>query len=521
MDTYGWEVVPLHPNPKSTEASSSDEVVRHLGYAPLWEDWEKKATNEPDALKEWRELTEGTGTRLPHVYLGVKTGKESNLVVLEVTLDEGGRSQIERWQESYGSLPETAALFEERTRKFYFFRYPHSAETLPRWFGGPSLRFHGESSLVRVPLLNKRRSKLSWDLQGPEEPAAPPSWLVDHFRCLSPGQAEKSPTRTDRRESQEDLNNGTATTPVTASEKATATFGGAPSNPTQNGSSCTPLFRTGEELGEKTSKASPFLGHPWLVEDGLTILTGAPKLAGKTTWTLHAAVHLASGRDFMGFPSRSSPVVVLTDVPPRRTRGLLDELGVQDSARSQLHFLHPKDAANLHWAQLLARTYRYAEEIGAKAVFIDSLDLYVSGMGGPDPTADDRVLHQLRVQPPSGTAVFAVKALREVTGSDIHVSLEELSALGSAADVIMQMARVQSSDLSTLRFFRSVSRFDRVPRQMYGNLQQGAYTRLYRESHTQDDWIPAVSEDSSLRDARSPAPPLRTQELEETTTLME
>lgn len=518
VEEYGWQVVPLHPNPKFSEQSSAEEVIRHVGYAPLWEDWEEKATQDLEVLEEWSTLTRGPGKRLPHVYLGAKTGQASNLLVLEVALDHRGRNHLDKWQRVYDPLPETMVLFEGRDRKYFFFTYPAVEDPLPRWFGGPAFRLHGEASLVRVPILNKRRSNLSWDIQGPEKPAAAPLWLLDHFGCLSadPVEAQDMGQRVNGRPHVPSKHETSSNARVSNGQDLSLT---SPSTPSkfQTGSEGLP-FRTGEALAGEENEDSHFLGQPWLVKDGLTVLTGRAKLAGKTTWTLNAAVHLVSGREFMGFPSHPCPVVVLTDVCSSWTNVFLQKLGgLVPKARSRLHLLHPKDVADWHWARLLEHTYNYAQEVGAKAIFIDSLDQYVGVQGDLDPTSDARVLHRLRVQSPSNSAVFAVKATQSGETSSLRTALEELSDLGMTADVIMQMAQVQASK-STLRRFVSLCRAGRIPQEMYGELRQGRYHRVRPDRVSEDDWVPTITEDSS-RDARSPAPPLRTQEFEETTSI--
>jgi RecA-family ATPase len=63
-----------------------------------------------------------------------------------------------------------------------------------------------------------------------------------------------------------------------------------------------------------------------LTEEGLSILVGKPKL-GKTSFALDAAVAVAEGRDFLGWPTKCGDVIYLylegpKDLPGRRLRQL-------------------------------------------------------------------------------------------------------------------------------------------------------------------------------------------------------
>ena len=61
----GWRVFPIVPKTKK----------------PLIKEWQTLATNNPDQVKAW-------WSQSPHSNIGIATGKESILVVLDVDIDE-------------------------------------------------------------------------------------------------------------------------------------------------------------------------------------------------------------------------------------------------------------------------------------------------------------------------------------------------------------------------------------------------------------------------------------------------
>jgi hypothetical protein len=230
-----------------------------------------------------------------------------------------------------------------------------------------------------------------------------------------------------------------------------------------------------------------------LAAGALTLLTGRPKTAGKSTFVLNLAVHIASGRPFLGRTLSAAPVVLLSDLPARSLRALLSQLDVSENARSRLHVLHPRAVANRGWAYVLDHTFRHADRVGAPLVIVDSLDTYIRAKGGPDPCCSDEVVHALTADGPADRAVLAVKSLpvNSFSGDDLPgppgadaarnptpASVPaELDLLGVTADVVAHLQEVSTSRYPTLRRLQIAGRLPALPSHLLCHMVRGRYER--------------------------------------------
>lgn len=125
------------------------------------------ATTDRATISEWWE-------RWPEANLAVRTGRESDLVVLDVD-DLDSMHRVER---EHGPLPRTASVVTPRGGQHYYFRHP-AVVNVPCSVGklGPGLDVRGDGGYVLVPPsagANGRRYE-------PDEraPLAPlPGWLL-------------------------------------------------------------------------------------------------------------------------------------------------------------------------------------------------------------------------------------------------------------------------------------------------------------------------------------------------------
>jgi hypothetical protein len=262
------------------------------------------------------------------------------------------------------------------------------------------------------------------------------------------------------------------------------------------------------------------LPFPWLEAGSLTLLTGRPKTAGKSTFVLNLAVHLASGRPFLGRTISAAPVVLLSDLPARPLRALLSQFDVSEDARSRLHVLHPRAVANRGWAYVLDHTFRHADRVGAPLVIIDSLDTYIRAKGGPDPCCSDEVVHALTADGPTDRAVLAVKSLpasrlpvnsfagdHRPENPDADAARKSTPApvppepdlLGVTADVVAHLQEVSTSRYPTLRRLQIAGRLPALPSHLLCHMVRSRYER-FRRCVPRDDVRVPESLDSSLPD---------------------
>ena len=241
-------------------------------------------------------------------------------------------------------------------------------------------------------------------------------------------------------------------------------------------------FRSGDDLLEPERPEQPW-PLPWIGPGALTLLTGYPKKSGKSTFISNLAAHLAAGKSFLGKSVEPEPVVLLSDLPARRFRSLLYQIGVNRAALSRLHVLHPRDVADNSWQYVVSHAYEQAMQVGARLVILDSLDQFVAVKSGVDVCNADQLIHSLTAESPAECATIAVKAIQPemtsmtVTSVDQTVSVN-LGLLGTSADVIAHLQDRSTDRRPTLRRLLFSSRLDATPTTTYCELVRGCYEEV-------------------------------------------
>jgi hypothetical protein len=220
------------------------------------------------------------------------------------------------------------------------------------------------------------------------------------------------------------------------------------------------------------------VGLPWLARDAVSVLCGPPKTAGKSTFVVNLAAHLAAGRSFLGCDVQPTAVVMWSDLPAVRFRECLHRTGIGAEARSRLHVLHPRDASRHSWQGLLARTFDHARHEEAGVILLDSLDQFVQVKGDVDPIASAELAHMLTTEAPAACALLAVKALRTPVPIRMDEVVERLGLLGTAADLVLQMDRGPTRAHPTLRRLQCAGRLHPVPSHLLCELVRGRYRQL-------------------------------------------
>ena len=132
LASRGWRVFPLKPKSK----------------VPIMEEWQNKATTNVEQIIQW-------WTKWPHANVGIATGADSNLVVLDVDVKDGkcGDESLAELERQWGELPTT---IEVLTRipggRHIYFSYPNNAE-VPSSVEklAPGLDIRGKGGYVVAP----------------------------------------------------------------------------------------------------------------------------------------------------------------------------------------------------------------------------------------------------------------------------------------------------------------------------------------------------------------------------------
>lgn len=473
VEKFGWQIVPLHINPQVKTRKYTDAVIRQLGHVPLV-DVPEEALSEPADIREWGE------TQPAQTPFAVLTGSESDLVALEVGTGAERALSPEKVQQVCNSLPDTRHI-EGPDRDYYLFTIPTNAPGLPSLTRQDGFILHGENSLIRVPKNpgSTLRQAYHWDITSGDEIVPLPNTLLSFFGIktgveglIAGGEASNSSPRPSSQ------SNGHGSSESLSENGSSRSTSGEPGSLG---------FQSGEDLYPETEGSA--LGIPWLAKGALTVLTGAPKTAGKSTFSVNLAAHLAAGRAFLEYPLQAADIVVLSDLPSRRFTSLLGKIGINGEARSRIHVVHPRDATEASWQSVLRQTFNHARCREADLIILDSLDQYIQVKGGLDPCTSDQVVHMLTTDAPSHCATLAVKALNPRPSEGLSHAIDELQLLGRAADVVAQVDAGPSFDNPTLRRIQFAGRLDAIPSYVLCEMIQGRYER-FRPAATEREAVP-------------------------------
>jgi hypothetical protein len=174
----GWRVLPL------------------AGKVPILKEWPTLATTNHETIRAW-------WTKYPTANIGIATGKESNLFVLDVDPAKGGDESLRALEAQFGALPQTIEVVTGGGGRHIYFAHPglpigNSASQL-----GPGLDIKTDGGqVVAPPSIHPDTHRFyAWEASHhPDDgivPAEAPPWLLQALTAVSAtnGQPFTSPER--------------------------------------------------------------------------------------------------------------------------------------------------------------------------------------------------------------------------------------------------------------------------------------------------------------------------------------
>lgn len=190
----GWLVVPLHwPIINGTaHCSCGKPDCASPAKHPLTAHGLKDATRDVNEIRRW-------WFRWPVANIGIATGAESGIVVLDVDPDKGGETSIAELMDEHGDIPETVESATGGNGAHLCFAHPgrrigNSSEKI-----GAGLDIRGDGGyIVAPPSLHVSGRKYAWrELSSPHErePSAIPAWLLELVKTQEPEATKIRETR--------------------------------------------------------------------------------------------------------------------------------------------------------------------------------------------------------------------------------------------------------------------------------------------------------------------------------------
>jgi Bifunctional DNA primase/polymerase, N-terminal/Primase C terminal 1 (PriCT-1) len=180
-----WAIFPLH-TPAGDGCSCRKPGCENVGKHPRTANGLKDATADPELLLKWWSMW-------PQANVGVRTGAESGIVILDVDPCRGGDDALHGLERAHGALPATIEALTGGGGRHIYFKHPgqeirNSADKL-----GPGLDIRGDGGyVVAPPSIHASGRAYCWAVDsGPDdvELAELPGWLAQRLKQHSNGHA--------------------------------------------------------------------------------------------------------------------------------------------------------------------------------------------------------------------------------------------------------------------------------------------------------------------------------------------
>jgi hypothetical protein len=143
LASRGWAVFPLH-TPRGGGCSCGRPGCEDTGKHPRTRNGLKDATTDPEAIARWWGMW-------PDANIGVRTGQESGIVVLDIDPRHGGDDALHELEQAHGALPRTVESLTGSGGRHIYFKHPDRA--IPNSVGklAPGLDVRADGGYVIAP----------------------------------------------------------------------------------------------------------------------------------------------------------------------------------------------------------------------------------------------------------------------------------------------------------------------------------------------------------------------------------
>jgi hypothetical protein len=240
-------------------------------------------------------------------------------------------------------------------------------------------------------------------------------------------------------------------------------------------------FRTAREIADSTPVDVPWR-CPFYVADGaVTEFVGKIKAAGKTTLVTFACRAMLDGREFLGWPTRKTGVVYLSEQPATSLRETLRRADLLD--RDDFVLLEWAATSGASWSAIVESAIAECEARDAKVLVVDTLSRWADIRGDGENSAGeaDEAMAPLQRAAARGLAVIVIRHERK-SGGDVGDSGRGSSAFGGAVDIVVAIRRGDGNTRPTIRYLHALSRFDETPETLVVELTDSGYVALGDET---------------------------------------
>jgi len=369
-------VFPLH-QPREGGCSCRNADCTNIGKHPRTAHGFYDATTDENQIREWWEFD------FPLSNIGIRTGKESGIVVLDIDPDKGGEESLRQLETQHAPLPETPTVLSGGGGRHRYFLYPGRLVRTTGGVLGPGLDTRGDGGYIVAPgSLHASGHVYCWE-EGKSPKAirfAPiPAWLLALLEeaytqkvraWVGDGRSADHPIPAGERNdvlfklgcslrgqgySEEKIAATLLTTneqrcdPPLSEEEVKSIVGGivrryqpGPRAKTPHQGQCVPRLQSQSAQALASQDLGPVQWVvPGLIAEGLTLLVGGAKI-GKSWAALGMGLAVAVGTlVFRYFETEQSGVLYLAlEDGPRRIKERMDVLLQGDTTPGNLELVY-------------------------------------------------------------------------------------------------------------------------------------------------------------------------------------
>ena len=225
------------------------------------------------------------------------------------------------------------------------------------------------------------------------------------------------------------------------------------------------------ELSSETLEIE-WVWEGFIAKGHLTLFSALWK-AGKSTLVSHLLKSISEGVPFVGYATQLTKVLVVSEesegiwVRRRDDIGLSKNIAIVSKPTTQR-------LKNAQWAELmqLIEVYCKKEEIGL--VIFDTLSTFWPVQDESSNSQIEEAMLPLNILLKDNISVMLIHHFRK-SGGEHGTATRGGGALGSRADILCELSRLEGDSNSNQRIIRSIGRFDETPSELVVELTDSGY----------------------------------------------
>ena len=257
------------------------------------------------------------------------------------------------------------------------------------------------------------------------------------------------------------------------------------------------------EIMAESEEGADWKVDPLLAKGNITDLSGEAKFSGKTTLAMHMIACLRKGEDFMGFPTRKSKVLYLTEQGNNFAEAL-QKAGLQD-ADGELFVVQHRDVRVMPWEQLVPDAVEECVRRGADVLVIDTFAAFSGIVGNEENNSGDIRDKMAPLKEAAQEHDLAVLYIRHAGKSGRARGSSQFEAEG---DIILTLKRPEGNHDENVRVLEGIGRYDEIPRKLNIELTDQGYVARGSDARVEfrrafeaiKQHVPSVREDAMTQD---------------------